>query len=70
MIGLIDALAYVGAMAFDFIGGAVANKAGGWQDFILILIVTSVMATVIMVSFLYVEYTGDKKKEQSVPSTV
>lgn len=56
LVGLIDALAYVGAMMFDFIGGEVANKEGGWQDFISILIVTSIISAVIMVTFLYVDY--------------
>jgi len=64
LVGLIDALAYFGVMLFDFLGGVVANKEGGWQDFILILIVTSIASTVIMVSFLYQEYkaeTGDQR---------
>ncbi len=64
LVGLIDALAYFGAVLFDFMGGAVANKEGGWQDFILILIVTSIASTVIMVSFLYQDYkaaTGDQR---------
>ena len=56
LVGLIDALAYFGAMTFDFIGGEVANKEGGWQDFLLILIVTSILSTIIMVTFLYVDY--------------
>ncbi len=60
LVGLIDALAYFGAMIFDFIGGEVANKEGGWQDFLLILIVTSVIATVTMITFLYVDYVKDK----------
>ncbi len=33
LVGLIDAFAYFGAMMFDFIGGAVANKEGGWEEF-------------------------------------
>ena len=65
LVGLIDALAYFGAMIFDFVGGEVANKDGGWQDFILILIVTSVISTVIMVSFLYLEYTKSSLKKES-----
>lgn len=60
LVGLIDALAYFGAMIFDFIGGEVANKEGGWQDFLLILIVTSVIATITMITFLYVDYAKDK----------
>jgi len=61
LVGLIDAFAYFGAMMFDFIGGAVANKEGGWQDFILILIVTSILATVIMTTFLYLEYRDSER---------
>jgi len=56
LVGLIDAFAYFGAMMFDFIGGTVANKEGGWEDFILILIVTSILATIIMTTFLYLDY--------------
>jgi len=65
LVGLIDALAYFGAMIFDFVGGAVANKEGGWQDFLLILIVTSVFAAIIMTTFLYVDYIGFKSKSES-----
>ncbi len=61
LVGLIDAFAYFGAMMFDFIGGAVANKEGGWQDFILILIVTSIIATVIMTTFLYLDYRDSEQ---------
>jgi len=60
LVGLIDAIAYFGAMIFDFIGGEVANKEGGWQDFLLILIVTSVIATITMIVFLYVDYSKSK----------
>ncbi|MCH9022491.1 MAG: MFS transporter [Planctomycetes bacterium] len=60
LVGLIDALAYFGAMIFDFVGGAVANKEGGWQDFLLILLVTSIMAAIIMTTFLYADYRDSK----------
>jgi OPA family sugar phosphate sensor protein UhpC-like MFS transporter len=61
LVGLIDAFAYFGAMMFDFIGGAVANKEGGWEDFILILIVTCVLATIIMTTFLYLDYRDSER---------
>ncbi|NQZ88972.1 MAG: MFS transporter [Colwellia sp.] len=63
LVGLIDALAYFGAMIFDFVGGAVANKEGGWQDFLSILIVTSIIATITMIVFLYVEYQNSKSTQ-------
>jgi len=62
LVGLIDAFAYFGAMMFDFIGGAVANKEGGWQDFILILIVTSILAATIMTLFLYLDYRDSERE--------
>lgn len=61
LVGLIDAFAYFGAMMFDFIGGAVASKEGGWEDFILILIVTSMLATIIMTTFLYLDYRDSER---------
>ena len=61
LVGLIDAFAYFGAMMFNFIGGVVVNKEGGWQDFILILIVTSILATIIMTTFLYLDYRDSER---------
>ena len=68
LVGLIDAFAYFGAMMFDFIGGAVANKEGGWEDFILILIVTSIAAAIIMTTFLYLDYL-DSERDIALPVT-
>jgi sugar phosphate permease len=64
LVGLIDAMAYFGAMIFDFVGGAVANKEGGWQDFLLILVVTSIFSAVIMTVFLYIDYLDSKPTRQ------
>ena len=68
LVGLIDALAYFVAMIFDFVGGAVANKEGGWQDFISILIVTSIIAAITMIIFLYVDYVGSKTDPDLQPA--
>ncbi|MDC0997058.1 MFS transporter [Pseudomonadales bacterium] len=68
LVGLIDAFAYFGAMMFDFIGGAVANKEGGWENFILILIVTSIAAAIIMTTFLYLDYL-DSERDFALPVT-
>ena len=51
-----------------FLGGAVANKEGGWQDFILILIVTSIASTFIMVTFLYQDYKADTGDQRPQPA--
>ncbi len=63
LVGLIDALAYFGAMIFDFVGGAVANQDGGWQVFLSILIATSVIATITMIVFLYMDYVGSRSNQ-------
>ena len=61
LVGLIDAVAYSGTMIFDFVGGYVADQEDGWQNFLLILIVTSVVATASMVLFLYADFRDSVK---------
>ena len=61
LVGLIDAVAYSGTMIFDFVGGYVADQEGGWQNFLMILIVSSVIATVTMVLFLYADFRDSAK---------
>jgi len=61
LVGLIDAVAYSGTMVFDFVGGYVADQEGGWQNFLMILIVTSVMATASMTLFLYADFRDSAK---------
>ena len=56
LIGLIDAVGYTGAMVFDFVGGSVADQQGGWQSFLTILVLVSLMVTVAMTLFLYLEF--------------
>ena len=56
LIGLIDAVGYAGAMVFDFVGGSVADQQGGWQSFLTILVLVSLMVTVAMTLFLYLEF--------------
>jgi hypothetical protein len=36
----------------------VADQEGGWQSFLMILLVTSVVAAVSMTSFLYADFRG------------
>lgn len=66
LIGLIDAVAYSGTMVFDFVGGSVADQEGGWQSFLLILVMTAVGATITMVLFLYADYSDSmiEKREE------
>jgi len=61
LVGLIDAVAYSGTIVFDFVGGYVADQEGGWQNFLMILIVTSIVATATMVLFLYADFRDSVK---------
>jgi sugar phosphate permease len=60
LIGLIDALAYAGVIAFDFIGGSIADQVDGWQTFLAILFFVSVAATLTMTLFLWLDHRASK----------
>ena len=66
LIGLIDALGYYGAMVFDFVGGSVADRPGGWQSFLGILLGVSIAATVSMTLFLYLDFRASERTENRV----
>ena len=59
LVGIIDAVGYSFAMAFDFIGGAVADRADGWSQFLTILLAVSVIGTVTLSLFLVLEHRAD-----------
>jgi sugar phosphate permease len=44
LIGLIDAAGYAAAMLYQFAGGALVDRPGGWQDMLVLLLVTSLVA--------------------------
>lgn len=60
LIGLIDALAYAGVIAFDFIGGSIADQVDGWQSFLAILFFVSVAATLTMTLFLWLDHRASE----------
>ena len=54
LIGLIDACGYGAAIVFDVVGGTVAEQSG-WQSFLVILAVVSVLTLVVTTWFLFVD---------------
>lgn len=44
LIGLIDAAGYAAAMLYQFGGGALVDRPGGWQDMLLLLLGISILA--------------------------
>ena len=61
LVGLIDAAGYLAAMAFDFLGGAVADQADGWHQFLNILLNVSILGSVTLSLFLFLEYRSQNK---------
>lgn len=56
LVGIIDAAGYLAAMVFDFLGGAVADEINGWHHFLNILLNVSIIGTVVLTLFLFLEY--------------
>jgi OPA family sugar phosphate sensor protein UhpC-like MFS transporter len=64
LIGLIDACGYGAAMAFDVVGGQVAEQ-HGWQSFLAILAVMSVVTLVVTTLFLFVDWKVSSKQQRN-----
>ena len=65
LIGLIDAAGYLAAMAFDFLGGAVADEVDGWHQFLTILLGVSILGSVTLPLFLLLDYRAESKLPSS-----
>jgi len=63
LVGIIDAIGYLAAMVFDFLGGAVADKVDGWHHFLNILLHVSLIGTVTLILFLLLEYRSQNEFE-------
>ena len=65
LVGLIDACGYGAAMVFDVVGGRVAEQ-HGWQSFLAILAVVSVVTLVLTTLFLFVDWKDSLKSSTTV----
>jgi len=61
LVGIIDAAGYLAAMAFDFLGGAVADEVDGWHKFLSILFGVSILGSVALPLFLFLDYRSEKQ---------
>ena len=62
LVCLIDAFGLVAGAPFGFIGGRLADSAGGWSSFMILLLVLSILATVSVWLFMHAEYRTLEKK--------
>jgi len=56
LVGIIDATGYLASMIFEFMGGAVADRPDGWQQFLYIILNVSVIGTIALVLFLFIDH--------------
>ncbi len=61
LVGIIDAAGYLAAMAFDFLGGAVADQTDGWYQFLNILFNVGIVGSVTLSLFLIIEYHSQQE---------
>ncbi len=62
LICLIDAFGFAASASFGFIGGRLADGAGGWASFMNMLILLSVIATASVWMFMHREYKASIKQ--------
>ena len=65
LVGIIDAVGYLGAIFFDFYGGAIADEENGWSKFLYILFAVSLVGFVTLTMFFISEYRHKKTVIQS-----
>ena len=66
LVGIIDAAGYLASMIFEFLGGAVADRVDGWQQFLFIILNISAVGTITLILFLFIDYRSIiKPKEET-----
>lgn len=61
LVCLIDAFGFAASAAFAFIGGRLADSAGGWSSFMNMLILISAVGIISVWAFMHSEYTAEKQ---------
>ncbi|KGJ88591.1 MFS transporter [Colwellia psychrerythraea] len=61
LVCLIDAFGFAASAAFAFIGGRLADSAGGWSSFMNMLILISAVGIISVWAFMHSEYKAEKQ---------
>jgi cyanate permease len=61
LVCLIDAFGFAASATFAFIGGRLADSAGGWSSFMNMLIIISTIGIISVWGFMHSEYKAAKK---------
>ena len=65
LVGIIDAAGYSASMIFEFLGGAVADQANGWQQFLHIILNVSIIGTISLILFLIMDHRSLSKSNDT-----
>jgi len=65
LVGIIDAAGYFASMIFEFLGGAVADQANGWQQFLHIILNVSIIGTISLILFLIMDHRALSKSKDT-----
>ena len=65
LVGIIDAAGYFASMIFEFLGGAVADQANGWQQFLHIILNVSIIGTISLILFLIMDHRSLSKSKDT-----
>ena len=65
LVCLIDAFGFAASAAFAFIGGRLADSAGGWSSFMDMLILISAVGIISVWAFMHSEYKAEKQGRHS-----
>jgi sugar phosphate permease len=65
LVSIIDAMGYLAAMTFDFMGGRIVDQADGWHQFLIILLYVAIVGFVVLSMFLYLEHRSQTKEVTS-----
>ena len=66
LIGIIDATGYFASMIFEFYGGVIADRLDGWFQLLYIIFCTSILGTIALVTFLFIDFRVFIKKDNLI----
>jgi len=63
LVGIIDATGYLASMVFEFLGGTILDKTDGWQQFLYIMLNISIIGTISLILFLFIDHRSLNNNE-------
>ncbi|MBV52312.1 MAG: MFS transporter [Nitrospinae bacterium] len=61
LVCLIDVAGYLASMAFEFLGGEIADRVNGWQQFLNVMLNFSIIGTITLTLFLTMDHRSLRK---------